>query len=48
MISSGQKTGGRATNLRKKRKTNGLVGAKNRGGMGQHKEKEKMNGSVGA
>ena len=26
-------------NLRKKEKTNGLVGAKNRGGVGQPKEK---------
>ena len=35
-------------NLSKKEKTNGLVGAKNRGGVGQPKEKEKTNGLVGA
>ena len=33
---------------RNKEKTNGLVGAKNRGGMGQTKEKEKTNGLVAA
>ena len=35
------KTGEGRANLRKKEKTNGLVGAKNRGGEGQPKEKEK-------
>ena len=35
-------------NLRKKEKTNGLVGAKNRGGEGQPRKKEKTNGLVGA
>ena len=33
------KTGEGRANLRKKEKTNGLVGAKNRGGEGQSKEK---------
>ena len=38
---------GRA-NLRKKEKTNGLVGSKTGGGEGQPKKKEKTNGLVGA
>ena len=35
-------------NLRKKEKTNGLVGSKTWGGEGQPKEKEKTNGLVEA
>ena len=36
----GLKQGAGRANLRKKRKTNGLVGAKNRGGEGQPNEKK--------
>ena len=39
----GLKTGAGQANLRKREKTNGLVGAKIRGGAGRPKEKEKMN-----
>ena len=35
-------------NLRKKEKTNGLVGSKTWGGEGQPKEEEKTNGLVGS
>ena len=38
-FSWGLKLGARQTNLREKEKTNGLVGAKNRGRLSQLKEK---------
>ena len=46
--SRGLKQGAGRANLRKKEKTNGLVGAKTGGGEGQPKKKEKMIGLVGA
>ena len=47
--SRGLKQGAGWANLRKKEKTNGLVGAKTGvGGEGQPKKKEIMNGLVGA
>ena len=39
MISKGLKQGAGRANLWKKEKTNGLVGAKTGGGLGQHMEK---------
>ena len=42
------KTGEGRANLRKKEKTNGLVGAKNRGGGPPLRKKEKTNPLVGA
>ena len=44
----GLKQGAGPANLGKREKTNGKVGAKNRCGLGQPKEKEKMNGLVRA
>ena len=44
----GLKQGAGPANLRKREKTNGKVGAKNRCVLGQPKEKEKPNGLVGA
>ena len=44
MISRGLKTGGRAGQSKEKEKTNGLVGAKNRGaGQANLRKKEKTN-----
>ena len=44
----GYKQGAGRANLRKKEKTNGLVGSKTGDGEGQPKEKEKTNELVGA
>ena len=47
-ISRGYKKGARLANLRKKEKTNGLVGAKNGAWRANLRKKEKANGLVGA
>ena len=44
LMDRGLKQGAGPANLRKREKTNGKVGAKNRCGLGQPKEKEKTNG----
>ena len=48
MISRGLIQGAGQTNLRKREKTNGLVGLKTGGRVGNLRKKENMNGLVGA
>ena len=47
MVKMGSKQGAGRANLRKREKTNGLLGLKTGGGLGQPKEKRE-NGLVGA
>ena len=48
MISRGSKQGAGQTNLRKREKTNGLLGIKHGVGRANQRKKEKRNGLVGA
>ena len=48
MISRGQKQGAGQANLRKREKTNGLVGLKTGGRVGNLRKIENMNGLKGA
>ena len=48
MISRGSKQGAGRANLRKREKTNGLLGLKHGVGRANLRKKEKMNGLVGA